>query len=431
MLLTSRRAFLALAATHLIRPTLAQKNELPITGAVNPALAPFDKLMTTFVEENKIPGAVLAVTRGGKLIYARGFGFANREKKVAVPPDALFRIASVSKPITAVGILQLVEQKKLKLEDKVWDRMKLMAFIPNGGKVDPRWKDVTVLQCLQHTAGWDRNKSYDPIGRPWEIAKSLGIRPPVSPGNLVRYMMGQPLDFDPGERHAYSNLGYLVLGRLIESISGQSYEEYIQSKVLTPLKVKGPQLGRALVMSRAKGEVAYYDSKGRKGKCLYPPIQGREVPLPDGAANFEAYEAHGGWIASAIDLVKFASAFDNPKKCALLREKSIERMWARPEGAAGKEKNGQPRAAFYGCGWMVRPVVNTGKATTWHTGFISGSEAILVRRWDGLNWAVLFNTASSPDGKSLAGLIDGKLHTAADQVKKWPNGDLFAKYLKQ
>jgi hypothetical protein len=68
-----------------------------------------------------------------------------------------------------------------------------------------------------------------------------------------------------------------------------------------------------------------------------------------------------------------------------------------------------------------------GKANTWHTGFIAGTEALLVRRWDGLNWAVLFNTANNPAGKSLAGLIDGRVHEAADQVKNWPRADQFGK----
>src|SRR5262249_11321033 len=159
----------------------------------------------------------------------------------------------------------------------------------------------------------------------------------------------------------YSNLGYLVLGRMIESVTGQKYEEHVKAKVFDPLKVHGPRLGRALPENRARGEVHYYDPKGRQDRCLYPPKRGQTLPLPDGAASLEGFEAHGGWIASAIDLVKFASAFDDPRKCPLSSEKSIQAMWARPEGAAGKEKNGRPRAAYYGCGWDVRPVEDKGK----------------------------------------------------------------------
>jgi N-acyl-D-amino-acid deacylase len=163
--------------------------------------------------------------------------------------------------------------------------------------------------------------------------------------------------------------------------------------------------------------------------ALYPPRLGQQVPIQYGGENLEAFEAHGGWIASAVDLVRFAAAFDDPASCPLLSAKSIGEMWSRPSGAAGHETDGKPKPAFYGCGWQVRPVGPDGKSNHWHLGQISGTESILVRRFDGLNWAVLFNTHHNPAGKSLAGLIDGRLHEAADKVKAWPATDQFESYL--
>jgi N-acyl-D-amino-acid deacylase len=421
------------AASLALRPCLfadTPKPNLSITGEHNPDLASFDSLMSTFVENNKVPGASLAVTHHGKLVYARGFGLADVEQKHPVQPNSLFRIASVSKPITAVAILQLVEKNKIKLDDRVTERMNLNPLAVAGTKLDQRWKQVTIHQCLQHTGGWDRDKSFDPIGRPWEIARTLHINTPVSAEQVVQYMMGQPLDFNPGERHAYSNLGYLVLGRIIEAASGHKYEDYIKKEVLGPLGIKNAQLGKATIDRRLPGEVTYYDPKHRTGSCLYPPHVDQKVPIQYGAENFEAFEAHGGWVATAIELVRFASAFDNPTASRLLHARSIETMFARPPGLAGHDKGGKPKDAYYGCGWQVRPIGNTGKANTWHMGYIAGSEAILVRRNDGLNWAVLFNTANNPKGKALAGLIDGRVHEAADKVKTWPNHDQFEKLLK-
>ena len=177
----TRRTFLALAAagaaglaargTGLAR---ASVGTLPVTGAANPGLEPFDRLMTSFVEQNKVPGAALAVTRASRLVYARGFGCADVEKHEPVQPDALFRIASVSKPITAVAVMQLVERQKLKLDDQVVDIMKLSPLVARREKPDARWNQITVRHCLQHTGGWDRGKSFDPIGRPWQIAKAFG-----------------------------------------------------------------------------------------------------------------------------------------------------------------------------------------------------------------------------------------------------------------
>lgn len=400
----TRRSFLQSAAVALAASRVAA--DTPVTGAADAKFAPFDKLMTTFLADHKVPGATLAVARNGKPVYARGFGYADADQKVPVEPDALFRIASVSKPLTAVGVLQLVEKGKIKLDDPILKHVTLKPHLAPGDKADPRLDDVTVRHCLQHNGGWDRDKSGDPIGIPKKIAESLKIDLPVPPEAVVRYTLGRPLDFDPGSKYAYSNVGYLLLGRVIESASGQKYEEYIRQKVLKPVGVTRAALGRALPEYRAKGEVSYFDLKGRKGPCVYPPRVGEQVPLPDGQFNLEGFEAHGGWIASAEDLVRFAAAFADPTACPLLSEKSVQTMWERPDLKG--------EGAYYGCGWQVR---TAGKGVNaWHTGLIAGTAALLVRRHDGLAWAVLFNASHDPDGKYLASAIDSLVHKAAADV---------------
>lgn len=423
----SRRSFLASAALLAAGRETARAADLPISGTADPNLAPFDKLFTDFMAEHKLPGAAVAVTRGGKLVYARGFGHANVEAGLGVQPDALFRTASVSKPITAVGVLILVDRGKVKLDEPV---LKYVRLKPAGEAFDKRWERVTVRQCLQHTGGWDRSKKggFDPIAVPGRISRELNLNGAPAPDDIIRYMMGQPLDFDPGARFAYSNLGYLVLGRVIEAVTGQKYEPWVQRNVFVPLGVRAAALGRGVPEARPKTEVRYYDSGSRTGPCLYPPRAGQRVPLPDGAQNVEGFEAHGGWIASAVDLVRFAAALDYGRKSPLLSAEAIKEMWARPEGTAGSGPDQKPRDVYYGCGWNVRPVGTAGRANTWHNGLISGTSTLLVRRWDGLNWAVLFNTDANAAGKHPADLIDGPMHTAAGAVKKWPGGDLFDQF---
>lgn len=417
-------------AAGVTLPDFGHAADVPVTGGADPRLAPFDTLMTRFVVDNQVPGAALAVSYHGRLVYARGFGFANVEKKEPVKPNATFRIASVSKSLTAVAVLRLIERGKLKLSDRVWDHLKLTPHLDEKAEVDHRWKTITVHQCLHHTGGWDRDRSYDPIGIPWKIAKSLGTAPPPGPAQIVRYMMGQPLDFDPGTRFAYSNLGYLVLGRLIEAASGQKYGEFVHKEVLSPFQITRPHLARALPEHRPIGEVAYYDSKKRTGRCLYEPRRNAIVPLADGGENVEGFEAHGGWVASAVDLVRFASAFDHPEKSPLLGAAEVRTMWARPPGTAGATKAGKPRAAYYGCGWSVRPEGAAGKLNAWHNGLISGTSSLMIRRSDGIDLAVLFNTDANGAGKELSGLIDGDpIHGAADAVRDWPTIDLFDKLL--
>lgn len=421
----TRRAVLRTAAALFAggafsRPSRAA--EVPVTGTADKRLAPFDALMTDFLAEHRVPGAALAVSRRGKLVYSRGFGFADTEKQLPVQPDSLFRIASVSKPITAVAVLQLVDVGKVKLDDPVRKYVRLKPHLAPDAEPDPRWEKVTVRHCLQHTGGWDRGRKgcFDPIGIPHTIANALDTQPAVTPAEIIRYMLGKPLDFDPGARFAYSNLGYLLLGRVVEAATGRKYEEYVRTEVLAPVGVARAHLGRALPENRAKGEVRYYDAKKSTGACLYPPRVGERVPFPDGAGNVEGYEAHGGWIASAPDLVRFAAVFDDPKSCKLLSPAAVKTMWERPTGLAGHDAAGKPRDSYYGCGWSVRPVGDDGAANTWHNGLISGTSALLVSRFDTVGWAVLFNTDRNPDGKVLAGLIDPLLHTAAAEVKQWP-----------
>ena len=433
----SRRSLLASAAilaTGGITRAHAWTPDVPMTGTANENLAPFDTLFTDFITDHKIPGAAVAITRAGKLVYARGFGYAKVAKKVDVQPDAPFRIASVSKPITGAAVVALAERGKVKLDDPVLKYVKLDPFLTGGAKVDEQWAKITVRQCLQHTGGWDRDKKggFDPIAVPCRIAREMKLASDApTPCDVVRYMMGRPLDFAPGSKMAYSNLGYLVLGRVIESVTGQKYEPWVRKNVLAPAGAGGMSLGRGVPEKRAKGEVCYYDSKKRTGRCLYAPRAGDQVPRPDGADNIEGFEAHGGWVGSAIDLVRFASAFDYDKKSPLLSATGITEMWARPDGDAGFDPEKHPRVTYYGCGWSVRPVGKAGKANTWHDGSIPGTGALLVRRWDGLNWAVLFNTDATASGHHPSALIDEAMHATAGTIKQWPAGDLFEKFPAQ
>lgn len=430
--LLSRRAFLNGAGRGLAGLTILSLGgrsavaARPATGLDLPALASFDRLMTSFVAERKIPGAALAVTRQGRLVYARGFGDADVEKHEPVQPRALFRIASISKPFTAAAVLQLVDRGKLKLDDRAFGLLDVKA---NGEPVpaaDPRLETVTIQQLLHHTGGWDRDKSFDPMFRQGRIARASGVKPPVGPDRIIAYMWKQPLDFDPGSRYCYSNFGYSVLGRVIEKVSGVPYQQYVREKVLAPLGIHKMQIGHTLLKDRAPGEVCYYGAPGETGKAVVGPDLGKPVPWAYGGWSLEAFDAHGGWIASAPDLVRFASAFDAPAHCPLLSPRGVETMFARPQGLAGHTPKGAPKKVYYACGWDVRPRKEGGGATTWHGGSLDGTSTLLVRRFDGLNWAVLFNTREKHDDEEPGQAIDPLLHEAADEVKHWPEHDLFS-----
>jgi N-acyl-D-amino-acid deacylase len=400
-----------------------KSEKAPRTGVDNPALAPLDEMMEKFIAEHQVPGAALAVTKDGKLVYTRGFGYADPEAKSLVQPRSKFRIASISKPITAAAILRLIEMGKLKLDDPVFDLLALA--LPPGSEEDPRLRKITVRHCLQHTGGWDRAKSSDPMFRPLVIAKALGVKAPAGPNDVIRYMMGQKLDFAPGSRYAYSNFGYCVLGRVIEKVSGKSYEAFVRDEILQTLKMDDTRLGKTL--EPAPGEVKYVDGKKRTAPAVVGPELGKKVPLEYGAWYLEAMDAHGGWLSSAPDLVRFASAFDRTRKSPILKDESIRALFARPEGLAGHDKDGKAKETYYGLGWQVVSAGPKGSFNSWHTGALDGTATILVRRHDGLDWAVLFNARADEKGRYLAALIDPLVHQAVDRVQRWPIKDLFEK----
>ncbi|HLW66309.1 MAG TPA: serine hydrolase domain-containing protein, partial [Gemmataceae bacterium] len=259
-------------------------------------------------------------------------------------------------------------------------------------------------------------------------AKALKVHLPIIPRQIIRVTMGKPLDFTPGTRYVYSNFGYCVLGRVIQAISRKPYHEFVSEQILSPLGIRDMQLGKDLLKDRAPGEVRYYDSARRTGRAISGPEIGKHVPLPYGVECVETMDANGGWIANVVDLLRFAAALDDPKKCPVLKEETILTMLAPPPGPVGHGPKGKPKESYYGCGWDVRPNVRQAeKFTKWHGGGLAGTNTLLVCRDDGIDWAVLFNSDADKAGKDFTGFVDGPLHDIANGIKDWPDHDLFQK----
>ncbi|MBA2117974.1 serine hydrolase domain-containing protein [Bremerella alba] len=393
-----------------------------------PGLAAFDTLMERFFDENQPLGASLAVAYQGRLVYAKGFGYADLARKQHVQPTSLFRIASLSKPITAAAVMKLVEAEKVQLDQPIVPLLAL-DFLEDDPQswADPRLADITVRHCLQHTGGFDKQASGDPLALSHQIRDALDVTFPLSQDNLLQFALTRKLDFDPGHQYAYANIGYLMLGRLIEQLSGQTYQAYVQQEILHPLGIRSMQLARTLKEDAAPAEVQYRDAKGRTG----PNVLGLEsedpVPFPYGIERIENVSSAGGWLASAVEVTRFASGLFFPQGKPLLNKQSQEQMFAKPHiSGATPDWNG----AYYGCGWLVRPV--QGKLlpwTCWHTGQLAGVSSLLVARADGVCFTVLFNQDFNPEGQTMSVTIDPLLHAPASGVGRWPAGDLFTRYL--
>ncbi len=405
---------LALSHAAPVTPRAGATVDIRITGQPTPRLASFDELVTSLLHKYDIPGAALAVVKDGRLVLAHGYGLADTEQQQPVQPDALFRIASLSKPFTSAAILTLVEHGKLHLDDRAF------ALLALGQPADARLQKITIRELLLHAGGWNRDTSFDPMFMPFKAARSIGAPPPATCETVIRYMLTQPLQVDPGTAYHYSNFGYCVLGRVIEKVSGQPYEAYVKSAVLAPMGITHMRIGHSLPDEHAPGEVHYYDFPGApQVRSVFPAHPG-QVPRPYGGFYLEAMDSHGGWIASPIDLVRFITHLDGTLKPTVLTPATVHEMIARPDPRLITD-----RATWYAFGWQIRQV---GKdANWWHTGSLDGTTTLMVRTSQGMDWALLLN-ASPKQQSALFDEMDDGLWKAAGAVKQWPPHDLFDRF---
>lgn len=181
------------------------------------------------------------------------------------------------------------------------------------------------------------------------------------------------------------------------------------------------QIGHTLLKDRANGEVHYYDYPGAPLiQSVFPDIE-ELVPWPYGGFCLEAMDAHGGWIASVVDLMRFATAVDGHDiRPDFLQPSTIELMVSRPELI-----DWQNSAWYYGFGWQVRPKGN--EANWWHIGSLPGTVSIIVRSYHGLAWVALFNSRPL-DFNAFIRELDNALWQAVNSITEWPSYDLFTNY---
>ncbi|MEW9527059.1 serine hydrolase domain-containing protein [Microbispora sp. NPDC049125] len=415
MTLLSRRSLLKAgaigvpaAALGAARPAQAAA-PLPVvetSGTAPASLAGFDTVVKNFVKARKITAAQLAIMKNGKIVLARGYRYNDYSRALpTVSPTSLFRIASLSKNITATAIMRLVQDGKLSLSAKV---TQLLGLTP----ADARMGQITVLRLMQHLGGWDSAVSGDLLWLDHTISASLGVPLPIGHADIMRYATARKLDFDPGTKMVYNNYGYMLLGRIIEKVSGMSYESYVKTKLLQPLGITRMRLGKSLRSEAAPGEIAYESQYTNKSVV---DTSGTTVPYPYGGFNMPNQDANGGWLASGVDLVRWTLALDKPG--TVLNTTSIAKLIAKPE--IGVNENG----SWYGGGLWVRQV--TGHVNTWHSGSMPGTFTYLARLQNGFSYAALFNRREET-GSLDYDTIDDDMNKVS--VSSWPTTDLTSKY---
>jgi CubicO group peptidase (beta-lactamase class C family) len=331
------------------------------------------RMAATFRQQFSVPASSIAISRNGQFVYDQAAGMGDRQHLMQVQQSSLFRIASVTKPITAVTIFSLMEQGKLNLTDKVFGPSGILGTKYGKPPYKQYVTDITVDHLLTHTAGGWPDDATDPMmhNLSWDQAKLI-----------TETLANLPLTYPPGTHWLYSNFGYCVLGRVIEQVTGQPYASYVQANILAPCGISTMQIAANKESQRAPNEVVYY------GQYSEDPYK----------INITRMDSEGGWIASSTQLVQFLNHVAGaPGIPALLKPATIQAMTtpapAYPQGPAR-----------YARGWMVR---GNGGGTWWHSGSLPGSTTIMVRTGTGMCWAALTNTRTQPSNE---------IDTALDQM---------------
>lgn len=364
-----------------------------------------EKTIASFMRLWSIQGASVAVSVDGRLVYAKGFGYADTARREKIQPYNKFRIASISKLITAIAIMKLKEEGKLSLNDKVFGPDAILNDPYFSEPKDKRAYEITVAHLLSHQGGWSQRYG-DQMFMPLLVASKMGVEPPADTRTIVRFALDKRLHFTPGKGRSYSNLGYGILGLVVEKVAGISYENYCRKYILEPLGIYDMSLAHNLPSGRAPYEVTYYEPSDI---VLKPSIYGTgEFVSPCyGGNDIEALGGAGAWIATAPDLIRLLLAVDGmASKRDLLSDESIMIMTDDQYGYAP-------------VGWKTT-IYN---GTWWRTGSFPGSAGIMKRQADGIGWVVLLNS-SAWNGPDIYSYINNMMYRVISQVKTWPEEDM-------
>jgi CubicO group peptidase (beta-lactamase class C family) len=342
-------SLLGAAGFFATRSTIAQSAPAEPTSAERQRLA---HLAADLMDWCEAPGLSVAIATKGEPVYVEAFGFADKERQETLTTQHRFRIASVTKPITSAGILLLMQSGRLRLTDHVFGPNSILGDEYKTPSDRQEIEKITVEHLLTHTSGGWPNNHDDPMFK----NKQMNHR------ELINWTLeNEPLTAEPGYHYAYSNFGYCLLGRVIERITNQKYEQYIRDVLLTPSAVPDMQIAGNTLAERAENEVKYYS----------------QVPAEDPYdLNVTRMDSHGGWIAAPIDLVRFAASLDGSRGNPLLSPETLKIMTTPSQANPG-----------YAKGLFVNSVHNF-----WHTGSLPGTAALAVRTHTDFCWAAFVNT---------------------------------------
>lgn len=370
-------------------------------------LAGLDKKVKSFMRQWQIKGASLSIMRNDSLLYSKGYGWADEQKGIEMEPKHILRMASVSKLITAVGIMVLQERDSLSIKDTVFGPSGILNdSLFNGLIKDKNYHKITIEHLLRHQGGFPR----DPLFSSRDVMTQLRLDHAPEKEDFYKVVLNRPIRFEPGTWQRYSNFGYLLLSDIIEKVSGKPYEQFIKEDVLLPAGCFDMHIAGNYYEHKRENEVRYYTHEGdgkyieeynKSGRIVERCYGGNNIPLLSGA---------GGWCGSTAELARFVAAIDGkPEVEDIISPESIAQMVEYFDRDT------------YSLGWN-----DTTPEKGWsRTGTLAGTSALIKYFPDGECWILITNT-STWKGPGLPRYTDEMFKACRDLYgDKLPKRDLF------
>jgi len=360
----------------------------------------FEQTVQNFMQYWGVKGASVAIAKDGKLVYAKGFGYANVEENDLMQPYHLLRVASVSKLVTAAAVMKLVESERLLLDSKVFGLDGVLNDKLLYSYIDNRVEEITVKQLLNHSAGWT-SRWGDHLFMHESIARQQGIELPLGKNDIIQFALAKRLHYTPGARSSYSNLGYIILESVIEKVSGLSYEAYVTQNIFNPIGIYDAFIAHNYDSLRYPLEVRYYEVPEAQP---IPAFDGEPqmVLKSRGGNDIRTLGAAGGWVISSVSLIKFLVAIDPEREGGIISNESAATL-------------AQAEPGKHPLGWRWVSV----DGSRWRTGSFAGTSALAISRSDGFSFVFLTNT-SPWVGSRFPYQVNRMMAKALHRIEEWP-----------
>ena len=342
-----------------------------------PELEKMDARVRKFLNRWAIKGASLVVTRNDSLLYAKGYGWADEEEGIVMEPGHIMRMASVSKLLTAVGIMVLQDRDSLSIKDTVFGPGGILdtPYFNDLVKCDKNYKKVTVEHLLRHQVGFRR----DPLFSSVDVKNQLGLDHAPTKEDYYGIVLSRRLRWVPGTSQKYSNFGYLLLSEIIEKVSGMPYEEFMKKEVLEPAGCFDMHIGGIYYKDKRANEVRYHTHEG-DGKYVEEYTgNGNMVERCYGGTNLPLLSGAGAWCGSPAEIARLVASIDgNPGVEDIISHESFLQM------IEYFDEN------TFSLGWN-----DTTPAKGWNrTGTLAGTSALVRYYPDGECWILITNTST-------------------------------------